>query len=138
MLFRSEQLKKAYKELKHADLALFGRYVSRRISEGNWDDVKDAYLKWKQNQSDFSLELLLEKQEQELNKYLKADIMNPLSAPSIQRMKRVDYDYHTELQAYDFKDSDDYKMAYTNFMRFATRHDGMLTIDYKTQLLYGI
>lgn len=130
-LTMTDMLKKAHKELKHADLALFGRYVSRRISEGNWDDVKDAYTEWKQNQSDFSQELLLEKQEQELNKYLKAGIMDPLPTPSIQKMKKVDYDYHTELQAYDFKDSDDYKMAYTNFMRFATRHDGMLTIDYK-------
>ena len=130
-LLMTDLLKKVHKGLKHADSALFGKYVSRRISEGNWDDVKDAYSEWKQHQSDFSLELLLEKQEQELNRYLEKGIMRFEKTPSNQKMKKVDYDYHTELLDCDFKDTDEYKKTYTKFMCFATRHEGMLTIDYK-------
>ena len=129
-LLMTDLLKKAYKELKHADSALFGKYVSRRISEGNWDDVKEAYLEWVQDQSDFCLELLLEKQEQVLNKYLKAGIMRFEKAPSNQKMKKVDYNYHTELLDCDFEDTVEYKKSYTQFMGFATRRNGMLIIDY--------
>ena len=131
-LTMTDLLKKIHEGLKNADIALFGKYVSRRIADGNWDYVKDAYLKWKHNQSDFSLELLLEKQEQELNKYLKEGIMHPLPAPSTQKMKKVDYDYHIGMLDCDFWGSEDYKKAYTKFMCYATRHDGMLTIEYKT------
>ena len=125
----TDMLKQAREGLEHAEPALFEKYVRRHISQGNWDDVRDRYHKWKNKQIDLSIETLLEKQEQELKKYLDKGVMRFAPTPSRSKMAKVDYNYHKDLQDCKFEDSEEHKIAYTQMMQFATRHDGMLTID---------
>ena len=125
----TDMLKQAREGLEHADPALFEKYVRRHLEQGNWDDVRDRYHKWKHKQSDLSMETLLEKQEQELRKYIDWGVMRFAQMPSRSKMAKVDYDYHRDLQDCKFEDSEEYRIAYTQFMQFASRHDGMLNID---------
>ena len=122
----------AHRELKHTDTILYERYVCKHIKDGNWDDVREYYQKCKGNHSRFTLEMLMEMQEQELEKYLNKGIMRFAKKPSGNQMKRVDYDFHTDLLDCDFTDTKDYKKAYTQFMYYyATRKDGMIIVDLK-------
>jgi hypothetical protein len=45
-------------------------------------------------------------------------------------MKIVDYDYHTAHLDCDFRDTEEYKKAYTKLMGYAIRNEGMLCINY--------
>ena len=130
-LLMTEHLKKIRKELDHAEPMLFEGYVCRHIREHNWDDIDEGYLKWKQKHSEITFEMLLEKQEQELQRYLERGIMRFAQKPSKNKMGEVDYDWHKGHLDCDFVDSEEYKKVYTQIMQFATRKDGMLTIDLK-------
>lgn len=125
----TDKLKQAREGLEHAEPALFEKYVRRHIEQGNWDDVRDRYSKWKKKQVDLSMETLLERQEQELRRYIEWDIMRFAPTPSNSKMAKADYDFHRDLQDCKFVDSKEYQIVYTQMMQFASRQDGMLTID---------
>ena len=125
----TDKLKQAREGLEHAEPALFEKYVRRHIEQGNWDDVRDRYSKWKKKQVDLSMETLLERQEQELRRYIDWGIMRFAPTPSNSKMAKADYDFHRDLQDCKFEDSEEYQIAYTQMMQFASRQDGMLTID---------
>lgn len=125
----TDKLKQAREGLEHAEPALFEKYVRRHIEQGNWDDVRDRYSKWKKKQVDLSMETLLERQEQELRRYIDWGIMRFAPTPSHSKMAKADYDFHRDLQDCKFEDSEEYQIAYTQIMQFASRQDGMLTID---------
>ncbi len=95
-MLMTEYLKKIRMGLEHADDMLFVDYVCRHIREHNWDDVDNSYLKWKKYKEP-AWDLLMEKQEQELKKYLKKGIMHFAPLPSISNIKKVDYASHREL-----------------------------------------
>ena len=116
--------------LEHADDMLFVDYVCRHIREHNWDDVDNSYLKWKKYKEP-AWDLLMEKQEQELKKYLKKGIMHFAPLPSTSNIKKVDYASHRELLECNFKDTKKYRVAYTQFRQFSTRKDGMLIVNLK-------
>jgi hypothetical protein len=125
----TDKLKQAREGLEHAEPALFEKYVRRHIEQGNWDDVRDRYSKWKKKQVDLSMETLLERQEQELRRYIDWGIMRFAPTPSHSKMAKADYDLHRDLQDCKFEDSEEHQIAYTQMMQFASRQDGMLTID---------
>ena len=125
----TDKLKQAREGLEHAEPALFEKYVRRHIEQGNWDDVRDRYSKWKKKQVDLSMETLLERQEQELRRYIEWGIMRFAPTPSNSKMAKADYNFHRDLQDCKFVDSKEYQIAYTQMMQFASRQDGMLTID---------
>ena len=125
----TDKLKQAREGLEHAEPALFEKYVRRHIEQGNWDDVRDRYSKWKKKQVDLSMETLLERQEQELRRHIEWGIMRFAPTPSNSKMAKADYVFHRDLQDCKFVDSKEYQIAYTQMMQFASRQDGMLTID---------
>lgn len=127
----TELLKKIYPELKHADMSLFEDYVCRHIREGVWDHITIGYQKWKDSSTDLSLDSLLDKQEQVLKEYLEKGIMCFVKTPSNNRMDEVDYMFHRGHLNCDFKDTDEYKMIYAQFMYFATRRNDMIIVNYK-------
>jgi hypothetical protein len=51
--------------------------------------------------------------------------------PSTSKVNKVDYASHRELLECNFKDTEEYKVAYTQFRLFATRKDGMLIVNLK-------
>jgi hypothetical protein len=126
----TEYLKKIRMGLEHADGMLFVDYVCRHIREQNWEDIESNYLKWK-NFTEPAWDQLMEKQEQELEKYLEKGIMRFAPLPSNSKLSKVDYASHLELLECNFTDRDEYKVAYTQFRLFATRKDGMLTVNLK-------
>ncbi len=126
----TEYLKKIRVLLDSADPVLFEGYVLKHIREHNWEDIKEGYLKWRKH-TELSLDHLLEKQEQVLKKYLERGIMRFAPTPSKSKMEKVDYGCHTELLEFNFKDTVDYKMVYTQFMQFAARKDGLLIVNLK-------
>ena len=128
----TELVKVVRREIKKADPVLFKDYVLKRIHEGNWNDVKENYQEWKDKYSEVTLDMLLERQERELEKYLKKGIMCFEDEPSVQKMNSVDYDYHRGHLNSDFVHSTEYHKAYTNMvLKYATRKDGMLIVDLK-------
>lgn len=128
----TELVKVVRREIKKADPVLFKDYVLKRIHEGNWNDVKEKYQEWKDKYSEVTLDMLLERQERELEKYLKKGIMCFEDEPSVQKMNSVDYDYHRGHLNSDFVHSTEYHKAYTNMvLKYATRKDGMLIVDLK-------
>ena len=128
----TELVKVVRREIKKADPVLFKDYVLKRIHEGNWNDVKENYQEWKDKYSEVTRDMLLERQERELEKYLKKGIMCFEDEPSVQKMNSVDYDYHRGHLNSDFVHSTEYHKAYTNMvLKYATRKDGMLIVDLK-------
>ena len=128
----TELVKVVRREIKKADPVLFKDYVLKRIHEGNWNDVKEKYQEWKDKYSEVTRDMLLERQERELEKYLKKGIMGFEDEPSVQKMNSVDYDYHRGHLNSDFVHSTEYHKAYTNMvLKYATRKDGMLIVDLK-------
>ena len=128
----TELVKVVRREIKKADPVLFKDYVLKRIHEGNWNDVKENYQEWKDKYSEVTRDMLLERQERELEKYLKKGIMGYEDEPSVQKMNSVDYDYHRGHLNSDFVHSTEYHKAYTNMvLKYATRKDGMLIVDLK-------
>jgi hypothetical protein len=129
-MLMTEYLKKIRMGLEHADDMLFVDYVCRHIKEHNWEDIENNYLKWKKY-TEPAWDQLMEKQEQELRKYLEKDIMRFAPVPSTSKVNKVDYASHRELLECNFKDTEEYKVAYTQFRLFATRKDGMLIVNLK-------
>ncbi len=118
------------KVLDNSKPELFGKYICRRMKEGNNDDVKENYAKWKKRHAEVTMEMLLAKQEQMLRTYLDKGIMRFEESPTNMMMKMVDYDYHTAHLDCDFKDTEEYKKAYAKLMGYAIRNEGMLCINY--------
>ena len=118
------------KVLDNSKPELFGKYICRRMEEGNYDDVKENYAKWKKKHAEVTMKMLQAKQEQVLNQYLGRGIMQFADDPINCMMKTVDYEFHTEYLHYDFKDTEDYKIAYTKMMGYAIRNEEMLCINY--------
>ena len=118
------------KVLDNSKPELFGKYICRRIKEGNYDDVKENYAKWKKRHAEVTMEMLLAKQEQMLKTYLDKGIMRFEDSPTNKMMKIVDYDYHTAHLDCDFRETEEYKKAYTKLMGYAIRNEGMLCINY--------
>ena len=129
-LLMTEFLKKIRLGVEYADEILYVDYVCRHIREHNWDDIENRYLKWKKY-TELAWDQLMEKQEQELEKYLEKCIMRFAPTPSTSKKNKVDYASHCELLEYNFKDTEEYKVAYTQFRQFATRKDGMLVVNLK-------
>ena len=72
------------------------------------------------------MEWLQEKQERELQKVLELDIMHYADEPSTQAIENSDYQYHRSFLSHKFEPSIDYQEAYTKFVDFATRQEGMI------------
>ena len=118
------------KVLDNSKPELFGKYICRRMKEGNYDDVKENYAKWKKKHAEVTMDMLLAKQEQMLRKYLDKGIMRFEESPTNMMMKMVDYDYHTAHLDCEFQNTEEYKKAYTKLMGYAIRNEGMLCINY--------
>jgi hypothetical protein len=127
----TEYLKKIRVLLGSASPALFEDYVLRHIREHRWDDIEWGYLKWKKEYTELTLDHLLEKQEQTLQEYLERGIMRFARIPSNDKVRKVDFDSHAGLLKCSFKVTDDYRIVYTQFMQYAMRKNGMLTINLK-------
>ena len=118
------------KVLDNSKPELFGKYICRRMKEGNYDDVKENYAKEKKKHCEITMEMLQEKQEQVLKHYLERGIMRFAKRPTKMKMQIVDYDFHIVHLDYDFEDTKEYKMAYTQLMDYAIRNEEMLCINY--------
>lgn len=127
----TEQVAKARKGLNNADSALFEKYVSMHIKGGNWDYLKEEYQNWKNSHDEITMEMLIEKQEQVLQRYIDQGIMSFADVPSTNKVKRVDYDFHKDFLACNFNDNKDYQTAYTQIMQMAKRQRGIIIINLK-------
>jgi hypothetical protein len=127
----TEQVAKARKGLNNADSALFEKYVSMHIKGGNWDYLKEEYQNWKNCHDEITMEMLIEKQEQVLQRYIDQGIMSFADVPSTNKVKRVDYDFHKDFLACNFNDNKDYQTAYTQIMQMAKRQRGIIIINLK-------
>ena len=127
----TEYLKKIRVLLGSASPALFEDYVLRHIREHRWDDIEWGYQKWKKKYTELTLDHLMEKQEQTLQEYLERGIMRFADTPSNDKVRKVDFDSHAGLLKCSSTVTNDYRIVYTQFRQYATRKNGMLTIDLK-------
>ena len=91
----------------------------------DWRALEAEYEKDKKRHN-VTMEWLQEKQERELQKVLELDIMHHADEPSVQAIEDSDFPYHQSFLSHKFEPSVDYKEAYTRFMYYATRKEGLI------------
>lgn len=91
----------------------------------DWRELEAEYEKDKKRHN-VTMEWLQEKQERELQKVLELDIMHHADEPSVQAIEDSDFQYHQSFLSHKFEPSVDYKEAYTKFMYYATRKEGLI------------
>lgn len=124
-------LKQMYVKLQTADPILFEKNFLKLVRRYSWTDQETAYKKWKNEIGILSMDLLQEKQEQAVCEQLNKGIMAYSPKLSKNYMEKVDYAYHRSLLDCDFVETEDYKKAYAHLMRFASRREELIVIDYK-------
>ena len=108
-----------------ADTDIFEDNFANLMKRYDWTEEEMEYLKAKKMHT-VSMNWLQERQERELQKVLEMDIMHYADDPSTQAIEDSDYPYHRRFLSHKFKDTPDYQEAYTKFMEFATRQEGMI------------
>ena len=111
--------------LHNADPEIYEENFPNLINHYDWTELEAAYKEDKKKHS-VTMEWLQEKQERELQKVLELDIMHYADEPSTQTIEDSDFPYHRSFLSHKFKPSVDYKEAYTKYIRFATRKEGMI------------
>lgn len=113
-------------ELLHdADPEIFENNFPNLINRYDWRELESEYQKYKKRHT-VTMEWLQEKQERLLQKVLELDIMHYADEPSTQAIEDSDYPYHRRFLSHKFVDNPDYQEAYTKFMQFATRKEGLI------------
>jgi len=108
-----------------AEPEVFENNFPQLLKRYDWTETEAEYHKEKKMHT-VTMEWLQKKQERELQKVLEMDIMHHADEPSTQEIEDSDYQYHRRFLSHKFKDSPEYQEAYTKFMGFATRQDGMI------------
>ena len=121
----AEKSREIVEMVNDADPELFEDNFPILLKRYDWTEVEREYLKEKKMHN-VSMNWLLEQQERELQKVLEMDIMHYAGEPSTQAIEDSDYPYHRRFLSHKFKDTTDYQEAYTKFMEFATRQDGII------------
>jgi hypothetical protein len=111
--------------LHDADPEIFENNFPNLINRYDWRELEAEYQKDKKSHS-VTMEWLQEKQERELQKVLELDIMHHADEPSVQAIEDSDFQYHQSFLSHKFEPSIDYKEAYTKFMYYATRQEGLI------------
>ena len=125
-----EKLEQIDIAMHEADPAIFGANFFNLMARYDWTDTEKGYQKEKNEHGDISMNWLLEKQEQELQKVLQMGIMDYARKPSAMHLASVDYPYHHGLLSCDFEDNLVYKKAYAKMMQYATRKGKLLLLDF--------
>ena len=125
-----EKLEQIDIAMHEADPAIFGANFFNLMARYDWTDTEKGYQKEKNEHGDISMNWLLEKQEQELQKVLQMGIMDYARKPSAMHLASVDYPYHHGLLSCDFEDNLEYKKAYAKMMQYATRKGKLLLLDF--------
>ena len=112
-------------QLHDADPEIFENNFPNLMKRYNWGELEAKYQKDKKIHS-VTMEWLQEKQERELQKVLELDIMQYADEPSTQAIEDSDFQYHRSFLPHRFKDHPDYQEAYTRFMYYATRQEGLI------------
>lgn len=110
---------------KEADPEIFEKNFPNLMNRYNWSELENKYQEEKKKHS-VTMEWLREKQERELQKVLELGIMSHADEPSVQAIEDSDFQYHQSFLSHKFNPSVDYKEAYTQYMRYATRQEGMI------------
>ena len=120
-----EQIQNIDTALQEADPTIFETSFHKLMNQYDWTETETEYQKEKKMHT-VTMEWLQKKQERELQKVLEMDIMHHADEPSTQEIEDSDYQYHRRFLSHKFKDTPEYQEAYTKFMGFATRQDGMI------------
>ena len=121
-----EQIQNIDTAMQEADPTIFETSFHKFMNQYDWTETETEYLKDKKMHT-VTMEWFQEKQERELQKVLEKDIMHHADEPSTQAIENSDYPYHRRFLSHKFKDTPEYHEAYTKFMKFATRQDGIIT-----------
>lgn len=126
-----EKIKQIDTAMHEADPAIFEANICKLLDRYDWSEAEKEYQTEKNEHGEISMDWLLEKQEQELQRVLQMGIMDNAKKPSATHLENVDYPYHRGLLSCDFEDNIEYKKAYAKIMQYATRKDKLLLLDFK-------
>lgn len=126
-----EKLKQIDTAMHEADPAIFEANICKLLDRYDWSETEKEYQTEKNEHGEISMDWLLEKQEQELQRVLQKGIMDNAKKPSATHLENVDYPYHRGLLSCDFEDNIEYKKAYAKIMQYATRKGKLLLLDFK-------
>jgi len=121
----AENSREEFEQQQDTDPEIFENNFHHLINRYNWTELEMEYQNDKKRHT-VTMEWLQEKQERELQKVLEMDIMKYGDDPSTQAIEDSDYPYHRSFLPHKYKDNTDYQEAYTNFMKYATRQEGMI------------
>ena len=110
---------------KEAAPEIYENNFSNLMNRHNWSELEYKYQEEKKTQI-VTMGWLQQKQERELQKVLELDIMHYADDPSTQDIEESDFQYHRRYLSHRFKETPDYIAAYTKFMQYATRQEGMI------------
>ena len=111
--------------LKDAAPEIYEKNFQNLMNRYDWSELEEEYQKDKKTHI-VTMEWLQEKQERELQKVLELDIMHYADDPSAQSIEESDFQYHRRYLSHKFKETPEYQAAYTKYMQFATRQEGMI------------
>ena len=121
----AEKSREIVEMVNDAEPEVFENNFPQLLKRYDWTETETEYQKEKKMHT-VTMEWLQKKQERELQKVLEMDIMHHADEPSTQEIEDSDYSYHRRFLSHKFKDTPEYQEAYTKFMGFATRQDGMI------------
>lgn len=110
---------------KEAAPEIYENNFPNLMNRHNWSELEYKYQEDKKTQI-VTMGWLQQKQERELQKVLELDIMHYADDPSAQAIEESDFQYHRRFLSHRFKETPDYIAAYTKFMQYATRQEGMI------------
>ena len=125
-----EMLKEVKQKIKAAPPSLYGNFFRYQKSLCDRRAVEARYARWKRDIGVPNIELLKDKEAQEVVEFLKKKVFQHIRKPSTREVGLVDLDSLNEHMPDDNTFPDEFPHCYTRFLRYAKVEDGIYHINY--------
>lgn len=133
-----EMIKEVKQRIKAAPPSLYGNFFRYQKSLCDRRSVEARYARWKRDIGVPNIELLKDKEAQEVVDFLKKKVFQHIKEPSTREVGLVDLNSLSEHMPEGNTFPDEFPHCYTRFLRYAKVEDGIYHINYNAygQYLY--
>ena len=125
-----EMLKEVKQRIKAAPPSLYGNFFRYQKSLCDRRSVEARYARWKRDIGVPNIELLKDKEAQEVVDFLKKKVFQHITEPSMREVGLVDLNSLSEHMPEGNTFPDEFPHCYTRFLRYAKVEDGIYHINY--------
>ena len=125
-----EMLKEVKQRIKAAPPSLYGNFFRYQKSLCDRRSVEARYARWKRDIGVPNIELLKDKEAQEVVEFLKKKVFQHIKEPSMREVGLVDLNSLSEHMPEGNTFPDEFPHCYTRFLRYAKVEDGIYHINY--------